>query len=217
MNIPLLSGTALFQGMSDEEIRAAVKECAAYEVQADKGETLLQAGQTTECLGLVLEGGLTIENNDFWGNKTILSYVERNQFFAETYAFLKTQRLQVDVVADTPVRVLFLHIGKLDAGRNEPWCRKLLYNLLTISTQKNILLSQRSFIISAKTIRRRVMSFLNTVYIQQGTKELVIPFNRQQLADYLNVERTALSKELKKMKDDHLIDVQKNTFTLLTK
>ena len=76
------------------------------------------------------------------------------------------------------------------------------------------MLSGRSFHTSPKTIRDRVMSYLNSLYIKQKSREIVIPFDRQQLADYLNVERTALSKELGKMRDDGLISFKKNRFTI---
>ena len=88
-------------------------------------------------------------------------------------------------------------------------------NLLTISAHKNLHLSGRSFHTSPKSIRGRVMSYLNSVSIQTGKREFDIPFDRQQLADYLNVERTALSKELGKMQKDGYFTVRKNHFLIL--
>ena len=87
-------------------------------------------------------------------------------------------------------------------------------NLLTISAHKNLHLSGRSFHISPKTVRGRVMAYLNTVSLQKHSKEFDIPFDRQQLADYLNLERTALSKELGRMQKEGLIWTRKSHFVV---
>lgn len=140
----------------------------------------------------------------------------RGQFFAETYGLFADEPLLVDVVANEDCRVLFLRIGALRSmvSDRSVWTSKIVTNLLTISAHKNLMLSGRSFHTAPKTIRERVMSYLNSVSIQRGKTEFDIPFDRQQMADYLNLERTALSKELRKMKDDRLIDFHKNHFVL---
>ena len=177
----------------------------------------MRAGSATDRMGIVLEGSVTIESNDIWGNRTILSHVESEQFFAETYALLENETMLVDVVANENCRILFLKVGSLDKliSLNKPWANILIANLLSISVRKNLHLSGRSFHTSPKTIRGRVMSYLNTVSLQKDSKEFDIPFDRQQLADYLNLERTALSKELSKMQDEGIINVRKNHFRLL--
>lgn len=93
---------------------------------------------------------------------------------------------------------------------------KFISNLLVLSTHKNLALSGRSFHTSPKTIRGRVMSYLNAVSIKKHSNQFTIPFDRQQLADYLNLDRTALSKELGKMKRDGLIDYHKNFFSIIS-
>ena len=163
-------------------------------------------------MGLVLEGSVRIESNDMWGNRTILSHVGPGQFFAETYAFLHAEPLLVDVVANEDSRILFLHIRilkEMNAAANT-WVLKLLTNLLVVTAHKNLVLSGRSFHTSPKTIRGKVLAYLNSVALQNGGHRFDIPFDRQQLADYLNVDRTALSKELGKMKNEGLITFEKN-------
>ena len=157
---------------------------------------------------------MTVESNDMWGSRTILSHVGRGQFFAETYALLRDEPLLVDVCANENCRVLFLRVDALSAVGRELSVR-LLANLLMISSHKNLHLSQRSFHTAPMSIRDRVLSYLNSVSIQSGQREFDIPFDRQQLADYLNVERTALSKELGKMQKDGYFTVKKNHFVLL--
>lgn len=218
MNTMELKDVLIFRGMTEKETDEALSALSANEKKYPKGAAILSAGDTTEQMGLVLEGSVTIENNDIWGNKTILSHVGAGEFFAETYGLLENEPLLVDVVTNEKSRILFLRIGSLRTMdiASAPWAYKLINNLLTISMHKNLTLSGRSFHTSPKTIRGRVMSYLNTISLRTGKLKFTIPFDRQQMADYLNVERTALSKELAKMQSDGLIRFQKNAFELLT-
>ena len=217
MDVNKVRNTVIFNGMTDGEIEAALKGLKASEKKYEKGEAIFLAGDTTSRMGLVLSGSVTIESNDVWGNRMILSHVEEGGFFAETYGLLGDEIMLVDVIANEDSEILFLTVKNLTSKVSDEgtWVIKAVSNLLSISAQKNLMLSGRSFHTSPKTIRDRVMSYLNSLYIKQKSREIVIPFDRQQLADYLNVERTALSKELGKMKDDGLIDFQKNHFHLM--
>ncbi len=216
MDIGKMKDIMIFRNMSDSEILSALKDLDASEKNYKKGSAILHAGSVTEWMGLVLKGSVTIENNDVWGNKTILSHVEEKQSFAETYGLLADEPMLVDVIANEDCHILFLRIGTLRRGisAREIWAFNLINNLLTISAYKNLALSGRSFHTAPKTIRGRVSSYLNSISIRKGQMEFDIPFDRQQMADYLNLERTALSKELRKMKDDGLIDFRKNHFLL---
>ena len=216
MDINKIRDTIIFQGMTENEIIDALRGLNAITKRYEKGSTILCAGSTTGSMGLVIDGSVTIENNDFWGNKTILGYVGKNEFFAETYGILSDEPMLVDVVANEDCRIVFLAIAILrsDIFQNEAWASKIVSNLLMISTQKNLALSGRSFHISHKTVRARVMSYLNSESIRKGKMAFNIPFNRQQMADYLNLDRTALSKELGRMKREGLIDFHKNQFQI---
>ena len=216
MDARLLQNTMLFLGMTELEITEALQVLEAHETRCEKGETLLRAGSVTERMGLVLEGSVTIESTDAWGNRTIISRAGPGQVFAETYALLDREPLLVDVVANEDCRVLFLRIGGAEtlAAVAASWAFKFTANLLAISSRKNLHLAGRSFHTAPKTVRGRVMAYLNTVSLQTRSREFDIPFDRQQLADYLNVERTALSKELGKMQNDGLISVKKGHFII---
>ena len=218
MNVDIIKKSILFAGMSEEEKDRAYESLEVQERTYKKGEVILQAGSRTKRMGMVLSGSVTIESNDIWGNRTILSNVAKGGFFAETYALLENEPLLVDVRANENCRILFFKVGslkKLKSNMNS-WCFKLISNLLMISANKNLHLSGRSFHTSPKTIRGRVMAYLTSVSLKKGCDEFDIPFDRQQLADYLNLERSALSKELGKMKNDGLIEVRKNHFRLLS-
>ena len=216
MDTRQLQQSMLFRGMTELEITKALQVLEAHEKSFQKGETLLIAGTITERMGLVLEGSVTIESNDAWGNRTIISHVGQGQVFAETYALLENEPMLVDVTASDDCRVLFLRSGRIQSLKNslEPWALKYITNLLTISMHKNLILSGRSFHTAPKTIRGRVMAYLNSVSLQKHSREFDIPFDRQQLADYLNLERSALSKELGKMQKDKLIFCKKNHFLI---
>ena len=205
-----------FRGLDENEIAECLAELQAREKAYDKGEVILHAGTLTSKMGVVLSGSVTIENNDIWGNCTILSHVGMYEFFAETYAFLGNESMLVDVRANEDCRILFLNLTPLRkmSAPMKSWEFKLIRNLLTISSHKNLTLTGRSFHISPHTIRGRILSYLNTISLRRHAKVFDIPFNRQQLADYLNVDRTALSKELGKMKQEGLIDFHKNHFFL---
>ena len=217
MNIEILKTTMLFRGMDEDEVADSLKFLRANEQNFKKGTTILHAGDVTDKMGLVMEGSVTIESDDVWGNRTILSSVETGQFFAETYSLLPGEPMLVNVMANEDCRILFLMIGSLKRLQNnmDQWMIKFVSNLLMISTHKNLILSGRSFHTAPKTIRGRVMAYLNSISIQKHANEFNIPFDRQQLADYLNLERTALSKELGKMKRDGLIDYYKNSFKII--
>ena len=217
MDMRQLQKSMLFRGMTEPEITRALQAMEAHEKRYEKGETLLTAGTITERMGLVLEGSVTIESNDAWGNRTIISHVGNGQVFAETYALLENEPMLVDVTASEDCRVLFLRSGRIQSLNSslEPWALKYITNLLTISMHKNLILSGRSFHTAPKTIRGRVMAYLNSVSLQRQSWEFDIPFDRQQLADYLNVERSALSKELGKMQKDGLVFCRKNHFIIL--
>lgn len=216
MDISMLKRMMLFHGMSDEEIKQVLLSLQVREKHFRKGSFVFHAGDITSRFGFVLSGSVTIETNDIWGNRTILSHIGAGQVFAETYALLRNEPMLVDVTVNEESIIAFIQAPVQDVCHDpdQLWMRKMMSNLLKISSYKNLHLSGRSFHTSPKTIRGRVMSYLSTVSLQNGSNEFDIPFDRQALADYLNVERTALSKELSKMQKDGYFTVRKNHFAI---
>lgn len=221
-----IAESALFRGMAPLEIAAALKQMHVSQRSFQKGEMIMMAGDTTRRLGLIQSGSVTVENDDLWGNRTILSLLGEGEFFAEVYAILnapsaqassRPEPLLINVCANEPCRILFLELPDASQIRGDDlsWFLKFQHNLLLISARKNLNQSRRTFHTSPKTIRGRIMAYLDTVSLQKHCRSFDIPFDRQQLADYLNVERSALSKELGKMKKDGLIDFRKNHFQVL--
>lgn len=216
MDTNFLSHTMLFQGISSEEIQAILECLDVKQRSYDKGETIYAAGECVQSMGLVLSGSVQIESDDLWGNKSILDRVSAGAGFAETYACLPDEPMMVRAVAAEKSQIVFLRMARL-MQPCEMRCaghRKLSANLLRISAQKNLILSRRIFHTTPKTIRGRLVSYLSFQAAREGRDEFTIPFNRQQLADYLSVDRSALSNELSKMQKEGLLRVHKNRFAV---
>lgn len=205
----------VFSGMTDREIEKCLSGLGSHEKTFRKNSYIMRAGDTTDHMGIVMSGSVTVESNDIWGNRTILSMVGTGQVFAETYALLPDEIMLVDVRANESCRILFLNIKNNFKGFSiESWKNKFLKNLLRVSSRKNLHLSGRSFHTSPKSCRGRLLSYLNSVSLRERSTEFDIPFNRQQLADYLNLERTNMSKELSKMQNEGIIEYHLNHFRL---
>ena len=216
MDYKELGKKILFQGMTEDEISQCLASLHATEKSYKKGSIILHAGDITDRMGMVLSGSVTVESNDEWGNCTILSHVGPSQYFAETYALLPDEVMLVDVKANEDCKILFVYTGHiLGSLPTATWKEKLVKNLLCISARKNLTLSGRSFHTSPKSARGRLLSYLNTVSLQKHSTEFDIPFDRQQLADYLNLERTNMSKELTRMQKDGIIECRKSHFRLI--
>lgn len=217
MDFDFLTSTQLFQGCSPTEIRHIVESLGAEQREYARGEVIYSAGDSVQSLGVVLSGRVQIENDDPWGNKSVLDSVGPGMVFAETYACLPGELMMVSAVASEPSGILFLNVLHLLADRVACSSRNtLIQNLLAISAQKNVQLSRRIFHTSSKSIRGRLFSYLSFQAARSGSNDFFIPFNRQQLADYLSVDRSALSSELGKMRRDGLLEVRRNHFILKT-
>lgn len=208
----------IFRDISDHEFQEMESLSRMRISSFSKNDPVFHMGDRICEMGLVISGRICIENTDFLGNRSILSQIEAGEVFAETYVLCQ-EPLMVNVTAMENSQVLFLHkdLFQNPDWQYTSWQPKLLSNMLQLSMQKNLLLSNRIFCTSPKTIRGRLMTYFSSLSVNTGKKMLELPFDRQQLADYLNVDRSALSKELGKMQKDGLIDYHKSTVLLLGK
>ena len=208
--------TALFRDMTREELSEMSALGALRERAFSRGETILHAGARVSELGVVLSGLVHIESVDYWGNRSILGAVAPGEVFAESYAVCG-EKLMVSAVAAEDTRVLFADLERLLAPDNAacPWQAKLLRALTALCARKNLALSSRIFSTTPKTVRGRLLTFLSEQVVKNGGTKFSVPFDRQQMADYLNLDRSALSKELGKMRDEGLLEFRKNRFRLL--
>ncbi len=212
----MVIASPVFKGIDSSSLDEFVSIRALRTKAFIRGETILHSGDTAEEIGIVQSGTILIENIDPWGNRSILSSVSPGQVFAESYA-LSSEPLMVDAVASEDSVIIFINIKRLlnPTNSTKPWYGTLMNNLLSITARKNMMLSLRIFCTTPKTIRERLLTYLTGLYVRSGSKTFLVPFDREQMASYLNVERTALSKELGKMRRDGLIEWKKNRFTLL--
>lgn len=217
MDLTFLTQTPLFHNIQASDIPAMLECLRAREQTFSKGQAIYDAGDRVTAMGMVLEGSVQILRDDFWGHSSILSTLQPGHMFAETYACVPNQPLMVRVVAAQATTILFLETPRMlqVCSNNCGFHQRLVENLLMISAQKNLELSKKIACTTAKTIRGRLLTYLSQQAAQHQSPSFSIPFNRQQLADYLNVERSALSNELGKMQRDGLLQVDGKFFVLM--
>lgn len=217
MEYDVLKSSVLFKGMTEAEIQIALLELGAKTKNFDKGSIILRAGTVVREIGIVLNGSVQIEFDDFWGRKSIINYLEAGDVFAEAYACTANAPMLVNAVAAKNSSVLFISAAQIVAAGadSSPYRQKLLNSLLMIMAQRNLQLSRRMLYTSYKTIRERLLAYLCYLALCSGGSTVAVPFKRQQLADYLHVDRSALSSEISKMQKNGLIKVKRNVFTIL--
>ncbi|MGN0531517.1 MAG: Crp/Fnr family transcriptional regulator [Eubacterium sp.] len=215
--IPILKNTKLFAGMDDVEIQSVLSCLNAKIHYYKKSEYVLHQGDNINCVYLILDGALHIQSDDYWGNRTILEHIPVGEVFAEAYATANCQPINNDVVAIEDCVIL-----SLDTNRIPTTCpsvckhhTKIIQNMIYTVSAKNIQLVQKIRHISKRTTREKLMSYLSLEAKLQNSSDFDIPYNRQQLADYLAIDRSAMSNQLCKMRDDGLIRFYKNHFELL--
>ena len=212
-----LANTLLFRGMDPSDIEEMLGCLLAKECPYKKGEILFPEGSPTEQIGVVLIGRVIIELGDVWGNNSVLSSIGPGGIFAETYACIPGEPLMVNVTAAEDTEALLLNIRRVlePCSKVCPYHMRLVRNLLTLCAEKNLQLSRRVLHTGPKSIRKRLLSYFSECIKRTGSYSFDIPYNRQQLADYLSVERSALSNELSIMQRDGLIRYEKNHFDVM--
>ncbi len=206
----------LFAGISPED-RASLAACLSPRpVQCPRGQLLWQEGERTGSLGIVERGTMRILRDDFWGNRAILSQAEPGDLFGEAYAW-GGEPLGVSVEAVEDSQVWLLDVSRILSPCTSvcAFHNQLIGNLVAILARKNRMLSSKIDHLSQRSTRAKVLSYLSAEAARQGSDTFSIPFDRQGMADYLAVDRSALSLELSKMRKDGLLEFHKNRFHLL--
>ena len=214
----ILSNVALFKGIAPEEF-ALMRSCMAAEtVSYGKGEIVLMAGDRPAFAGVVLSGTLQIVKENYEGIRTLVAHLRPGDYFAEAIYFARVTESPVTVVSDSDAVVMqlnFSHILQTGPDSRELY-QKLIENMMEIIAQKNLFLQSRMEIMRIKSVREKVLRYLDSFPLSQdGGNIIEIPLNREEMADYLCVDRSALSHELMKMRRDGIIEYRKNVFKLL--
>ena len=182
-----------------------------------KSEFIFMAGARVKYVGVVLSGSVNVVQEDYWGNRAILAHVETGDLFGEAFSCVETDSLPIGALATEDSELLLLDYKRI-INTCPTACKfhtALIHDMVKILAQKNIMLTQKMEIVTRRTTRERLMAYLSLQAIRAGESRFVIPFDRQQLADYLSVERSAMSTELSKMQADGLIWTQRSEFELL--
>ncbi|MCD8324387.1 MAG: Crp/Fnr family transcriptional regulator [Clostridiales bacterium] len=215
--IPILKNTQLFAGVKDEDIASMLNCLNASLKTYQRGYYVYRQGESFSDVAILIEGKLHIQRDDYWGNSNILSAVEAGELFGEAYAAPDGGAMLHNVIAVEDSEVLFLDITRILTACSSA-CRyhtAVIQNLFFAISGKNRQLVRKLGHMSRRTTREKLMSYLSEESKRQNSPSFAIPFNRQQLSDFLSVDRSALSRELCKMRDDGLIRFEKNRFTLI--
>lgn len=214
--LKLLKNTKLFEGITEAEIETVLGCLSASVMRYKKGDIVFHRGERITSVALLLEGGIHIQKEDYWGNLSILNEISEGDIFGEVYACLGNDKILNHAVAVKPSVVLFLDVGRILTLCSSA-CRfhgRLVRNLLSVLALKNKMLTQKLEHMSQRTTREKLLSYLSEQSLRTGSSSFTIPFNRQQLADFLSVDRSAMSNELSKMRDEGILLFEKNHFVL---
>ena len=215
--IEILKRTQLFSGVSDTEISAMLNCLQAKLLTFQKGDYVFREGERIDNITVLVKGKLLVQHDDFWGNRNIVNVIRVGEMFGEAYVAPESGSLLNDVIAEEDSAVIFFDVRRILTVCSTA-CRfhsMLIQNLFFAISEKNRKLVQKIGHMSKRSTRAKLLSYLSEEAKRQNSSHFTIPFTRQQLADFLCVDRSAMSNELCKMRDEGLLQFAKNQFILL--
>lgn len=215
--IKILKKSRIFAGVSEDEIEAMLSCLNARVLSFKKGEYVLRQGEMISDILILVEGSLHVQREDYWGNLSILSHVDVGEMFGEAYVAPESGPLMNDVVAVEDSTVMLFDVRRIVTTCPSA-CRfhsLVVQNMFFAISEKNRRLVGKLGHMSRRTTREKLISYLSEESQKQRSSSFTIPFTRQQLADYLSVDRSAMSSELCRMRDDGLIEFERSRFKLL--
>lgn len=214
--IPILKEAKMFSGVREDEIASMLSCLDAKAYSYKKGEYVLKQGEHLNHITVLVSGKLHIQKDDYWGNRSIIGQIFPSDMFGEAYAAPDSSALLNDVIAVEDSTVIFFDVKRIltTCSHACSFHTLVVKNLFVAICEKNRRLVQKLSHISQRSTREKLISYLSEVSKQQNSPSFTIPFNRQQLADFLSVDRSAMSNELCKMRDEGLLEFYKSNFTL---
>lgn len=215
--IPILKRTQMFAGVGEEEIGSMLTCLNARLVSYKKGEYIFRQGEHLRDIVVVVDGIVHIQTDDYWGNRSILGQITVGELFGEAYVAPQSGALLHDVVAVENSTVIFFDVKRILTTCSSA-CRfhtLVVQNLFFMISEKNKNLVQKLGCMAKRSTREKLISYLSQEAKKQNSSCFTIPFNRQQLADYLSVDRSAMSNELCKLRNEGFITFEKNRFKFL--
>lgn len=216
-DVDTILGSMIFQGVRKDELGMLLPCLNTQKKHFNKNEWIFHAGDEVTRIGLILSGSAHIERDDYWGNRHIVTALMPGDVFGESYAASKKNIINVSVQADDDMDVLFINVSDVlhMCSSACQFHNRLIENIVSLLAGHNLQLSEKLTYVTQHTMRDKILSYLSAESIRQHSSYFDIPFDRQQLADFLNIERSALSGELSKLKKEGILDYQKNHFHLL--
>lgn len=215
--VPILKKTKLFSGVGEDDVTSMLSCLGARLKSYKKGEFVLRQGEHLSDVVVLVDGKLHIQKDDYWGNRSILGLIDVGEMFGEAYVSPESSSLLNDVVAVEDSTAIFFDVKRIITTCPSA-CRfhsMVVQNMFFAISEKNRKLVQKLGHMSKRTTREKLISYLSEEAGRQNSSSFSIPFNRQQLADFLSVDRSAMSNELCKMRDEGLLEFEKNRFRLL--
>lgn len=214
--LEILKKCPLFYGIEDENLLVMLPCLGAKVIFFDKKYTIFREGDKIKHIGIVLSGSVQITQVDFYGNRSILNNVEPLQVFGEAFACAETDFLPVSVIANEPSYIMLIDCAHIlhTCTNNCRFHQQLIFNLMKDLAQKTILFHQKMEICSKRTTRDKLLAYLD-IQAKKFGKEFTVPYDRQELADYLEVDRSGLSLEISKLRNEGVLESRKNFFRLL--
>lgn len=219
IQMELLAKNQLFKGIHKSEISNVLQCLHSNIANYRKGEIILLSGTKVHSLGIVIDGGIQIVREDASGNRMMIASLTKGEIFAETFACGNNDVSPVSVYANEITTVLWISIKRI-VNPCSMVCNfhsSIIMNLLELMAKKNMYLNQKLELLSKRSLRDKIILFLELESKKKGSEVIVLSLNRNELADYLCVDRSALSRELGRLKKEGLIDFNKNKFKLLQK
>ena len=213
----ILRECPLFDRIGDESLKEMLGCLNAKERSYKKGDVVFAEGDKAKYLGIVLEGSVQLVRVDYYGNRSILANIEPPQLFGEAFACAGLKSLPVDAVAAADTRILLLDAQRIarPCGNACPCHGQTILNLLHIVAKKNLVLHQKIEITSKRSTREKLMTYLLLQAKNAKSHTFTVPYDRQELADYLEVDRSGLSAEISKLRNEKVLECRRSTFTLL--
>ena len=215
-NIYEINDCPLFTGLKDYEQYSIFHCFNISEKSFKKGNYIINYGDEIKHILIIKEGSVCVVEDDYWGNRSIISYLEKNNLFVIAYAYSNHQTYPISLIAMSDCKILFIDIKKIfnPCSKNCHYHTQLMKNAVMVLSNKNISLINKIEHMSKRTIQDKVLSYLSNCSKTYKSNTFNIPFNRQELADYLAVDRSALCATLSKLKKAKIIDYNKNNFTI---
>ena len=213
----ILKRCPLFEGIPLEDLDAMLSCIGGHTVEVGKGQSIFQEGDPATHVGMVLSGAVRLVRADYYGNRSIVAHIGPAELFGETYACAAVTALPVSVVADTDSKVLLMDCRRITITCSSACAfhSRIIFNLLRLVAEKNLIFDQKIQITSKRTTREKLMAYLLNQARLRGSNHFTIPYDRQELADYLEVDRSGLSAEISKLRKEKVIESEKSNFTIL--